>query len=306
VRAHLLLLGLVALPSSSCGDPSGPSPTSLVVWVSTTGVDNDILYTVRADEGGAHTVQSFLRLFLSPGEHDVVLEGVAENCSVQEPDSVRVTIMPGQVSSVAFQVECTAVTGAIEVTTPTSGRDFDPDGFSVHVDDVLKSQVFPGGSVVVEGLLPGAHVVRLDGFAANCFPSDLPTQTVLVKAGGLTRDTVRTTFTFSCEAITGDVRLSTTTAGADLDPNGYTVTIDGQLVLVPCGWYDYDCEPGTPLIVEPNASQLFEQVVPGVHTYELGDIASNCTVNGSNPRTVSVVVGDTSAVRFEVNCTDVP
>lgn len=131
-------------------------------------------------------------------------------------------------------------------------------------------------------------------------------QTVMVTAGRLTRDTARTTFEGSCQAITGDVQLLTTTRGADPDPNGYTVMADGQIVIAPCGYWDYYCDPGEPLMLVPNGSHFFFQVAHGDHTYQLGDIAPNCAVNGDNPRTVSVALGETAAVVFDVTCTDVP
>ncbi len=302
MRAHPLLIGLVALASIGCGDPSGPSPANLQLSVSTVGVDQDDSYAVRAGDGPSRPIGSFLSLFLPPGEHEVVLDGIAPNCSVQGPDSVRVTITLGRVASVAFQVECRAVTGAIEVAAPTSGRDFDSDGYTVQVDDVPRTQVFAGGSVVVEGVLPGAREVRLDDFSTNCHLIGSASQTVLVTAGGLTRDTVRAIFEGSCEAIAGDVQLLTTTRGVQRDQNGYTVTADGQLVLAPCGFNDYYCDAGVPLMLVPNGSYMFIQVAAGDHTYQLGDVASNCTVLDGNSRTVAVSFGETSVVRFEVTC----
>lgn len=302
MRAHLLLPGLVALASLGCGDPPGPSPTNLRVSVATTGVDQDDRYVVRAGDGPAQPVQASLLLFLPPGEHDVVLGGIAENCVVQGPDSVRVTITLGQNAAVAFQVECRGVTGAIEVAAPTSGRDFDPDGYEVQVDGVSRTQVFANSLVVVEGVQPGSHVVSLDGFSANCSSSGSPSRTVLVTAGGLTRDTVRTTFQAACQAVTGDVLLTTTTTGVEPDPNGYTLVLDGELVEE-CSPWDYgSCE----VRLEPNGDRFFAQVPPGDHTYELSDIAPNCTVEGTNPRALSVAVGETSEVLFHITCADVP
>ena len=302
MRAHLLLLGLLQLASLGCGDPFETSSTNLQVSVSTVGIDKDNSYDVRIGGGPSRPMQATLLVHLPPGEHDVVLEGIAPNCSVQGPDSVRATVTLDLLFRVTFQVECRGVTGAIQVAAPTSGRDYDPDGFTVYLDDVLKTRVFPGSWVVIEDVPPGPHAVRLDGFSANCDLSGSPTQTVQVQAGELTRDTASATFQAACEAITGDVELSTGTAGADPDPNGYTVILDGQLVLEPCGWYDYGCQPDTPLLLEASGSHLFEQLPPGDHTYQLGDLAPNCTVNGSNPRTVSVVIGQTSAAMFDVDC----
>lgn len=138
MRAHLLLLSLVALPSAGCGDPVEPSPNNLRVSVSTIGVDQDSSYSLRAGEGPSRAMQTVLLLNLLPGEHDVVLEGIGPNCSVRGPNSVRVTITQGELASAAFEVECRAVTGAIEVVAPTSGRDFDPDGYTVQIDDAVR------------------------------------------------------------------------------------------------------------------------------------------------------------------------
>ncbi len=305
--ARLLLFALVTLASSGCEeDTLGPSRPNLRVSVSTIGVDRDSSYLVRAGDGAAHPLLAVLNLSLPPGDHDVVLEEVAANCAIQGPGSVRVSITPDQVAVAAFQVECRAVTGAIEVAAPASGRDFDPDGLTVHLDEVPRTRVFLGGSVVLDGLPPGTHVVGLDGFSENCGLGGPPTQTVQVTAGGLTRDTVRATFVTSCQAVTGDVQLLTATAGADTDPNGYTLVLDGQLVIEPCGFYDYYCHPGAPLMLAPNGDAWFPQLPAGDHTYELGDIAPNCTVNGSNPRTVPVAAGVTSVALFELTCHDLP
>ena len=302
MRTRLFLPGLAALTSFGCGDPHESNPTNLRVSVSTVGVDQDDGYALRAGGGAPQPIRASLILFLPPGEHDVVLEGIAPNCSVQGPDSVRVAIVTGQVSSAAFQVACRAVTGAIEVAAPTSGRDFDADGYTVHVDDALATRVFSGGSVVVEEMSPGSHAVRLGDVSGNCGLSGSPSQTAVVSAGGLTRDTVRLVFESSCQAITGDVQVLTTTRGVERDPNGYTMTVDGELVIVPCGFYDYYCEPGAPLMLVPNGSYLFPLVSPGGHTYRLGDIAPNCMVLDGNSRTVSVAAGELSAVLFDVTC----
>jgi hypothetical protein len=302
MRAHLLRLVFVASPFLGCGDPNEPPTYNLRVSVYTVGADSDSSYTVHAGDRPGHPIRALALLSLSPGEHDVVLADIASNCTVQGQDSVRVTITPGELAAAAFQVECRATTGAIEIFPLTAGRDFDSDGYTVQVDDVVRTRAYSGIPAVIEGVAPGSHVVTLGDFSANCSLVGSPTQTVLVTAGGLTRDTVRATFEGSCQATTGDVRLITTTEGADQDRDGYTVTLDGELVVASCGWYDYYCEPGTPFMFAPNGDQFFYLVPPGDHTYQLGDIASNCAVPEGESRTLTVEVGDTSVVRFDVVC----
>ena len=302
MRAHLLLLGLAAAPSFGCGDPAAPRPYNLLVAVSTSGVDGDTAYIIQAGQEPSRTVRISMVMLLPPGDHDVRLGGVAANCVVQGPDSVRVTVVPHELTSVTFPVECRSVTGAIEVAAPTSGRDLDPDGYAIRVDDVVRARVFSGSPTVIERVSPGSHVVTLSDFSANCSLSGPPAQTVVVTAGGLSRDTARTTFESSCRPITGDVRLITTTEGAVRDPNGYTITVDDEPLTQPCGFYDYGCEPGQPLLLLPNGVHYFYRVSPGDHTYLLGDVASNCTVAGGSFRTVAVVVGVTTVVEFDVRC----
>lgn len=302
MRTHLILLGLAAPAPVACDGPAAPSSHNLRVSVSTIGVDRDLGYSVRAGGDPSRFIQTAVFLNLPPGEHDVVLGDIAPNCSVQGPDSLRVLIAPDGLAVAEFQVECRAVTGAIEVAAPATGRDFDANGYRVRVDDAVQARVYAGGSVVVEDLPPGSHVVTLDDFSPNCRPIGAPAQTVLVTAGGLTRDTVGVAFESSCEAITGDVQVLTTTVGHQRDANGYTLTIDGVLAIAPCGFYDYDCEPGAPLMLPPNGSNLLFSVSPGDHTYQIGDVSSNCTVAGGSSRRVSVLVGELVSAAFEVRC----
>jgi hypothetical protein len=302
MRAHLLLPGLLALSALGCADPTEPGNYNLRVSVSTVGADRDSTYTVRAGDLAPRPVRFSALLSLPSGEHDVVLQDVAPNCSVMGTDSIRVTITSGDLAIAEFEVECRATTGAIEVTAPTSGRDFDVDGYTVWVDDVVRNRVFSGIVIVIDSVAPGSHVVTLGDLSPNCSLAGPLSRTVQVTAGGLTRDTVRTSFPGSCRATTGDVQLVTTTEGLEPDPDGYTVSVDGEVVVAPCGWYDYYCEPGVPFLFAPNGDHLFFQVAPGDHTYRLGQIGSNCTVRDGDSRTASVEIGEVTEVRFEVSC----
>ncbi len=93
------------------------------------------------------------------------------------------------------------------------------------------------------------------------------------------------------QADVGSVRVTTTTTGSmpGLDPDGYTVAVEGV---------------GRRAIA-PNATRTFTDVDAGDHDVVLTGLAPNCEVAGSNPRRVTVVAGSTVAVGFEVAC-DVP
>jgi hypothetical protein len=314
MRAHRLTFFLAVLFSSGCGeDIPGPTRPDVLVSVFTIGVDRDADgYLVHAGDSPATVVpaEGTVGLLLEAGTYDVWLDGVAPNCTLQSPASVRVTIAPDEPDPVVeFRLECRAVTAAVEVAAPTSGRDFDPDGYTVILDKGSPSfriaTLFPDGTVTLESLAPGTHVVALENLSDNCALSGSSSIEFGVIAGGLTRDTARIVFGVSCQAVTGDVRLSTVTTGDDRDVNGYTLHLDGEPVVeIPYDFYGYGSE--APIRLGPNDSRFFERIPPGPHTYELTDIAPNCAVSGSNPRPVSVTVGATSDFLFHVVCTDVP
>ena len=85
--------------------------------------------------------------------------------------------------------------------------------------------------------------------------------------------------------LTGDLRVDVSTTGQDLDPNGFTVVVDET----------------TQQSVSANGSRTFENLPVGSHSVELRDVAGNCAVNGSNPRSVDVGTDGGTAL-FLVTC----
>ena len=84
----------------------------------------------------------------------------------------------------------------------------------------------------------------------------------------------------------GDVRVTVVTAGADLDPDGYTVALDG----------------GAGMAVAVNGSRTISGLSTGRHSALLTGLAPNCTVAGTNPRDIEVGTNETTQVSFTVNC----
>ena len=70
------------------------------------------------------------------------------------------------------------------------------------------------------------------------------------------------------------------------DPDGYTVTVDG----------------GNARSIGINASTTYTGLSAGNHSVQISGVASNCTVSGSNPRTISVPSGGTANTTFSVSC----
>ncbi|HYT73034.1 MAG TPA: hypothetical protein VEK78_16735 [Gemmatimonadales bacterium] len=85
---------------------------------------------------------------------------------------------------------------------------------------------------------------------------------------------------------TGNLTVTAATSGQNQDPDGYTVTVDG----------------GQSKSIANDGSVTYDGLTAGDHTVELSGVASNCTVNGANPRTVSVPAGSTAQTEFAVSC----
>jgi hypothetical protein len=85
----------------------------------------------------------------------------------------------------------------------------------------------------------------------------------------------------------GSLETTASTTGEDQDTDGYTVTVDG----------DFSMEIG------PNDSATFSGLNEGDHQVELSGLRANCSVDGQNPRSVSVTTGKTASTSYSVSCT---
>src|SRR5437773_1732247 len=83
---------------------------------------------------------------------------------------------------------------------------------------------------------------------------------------------------------TGDLVVTTTTTGSNL-PAGYTVMVDN----------------GQPQGIGTTGNVTYPGLAAADHMVALS-VASNCTVSGTNPRTVSVPAGGTGHADFTINC----
>ena len=88
----------------------------------------------------------------------------------------------------------------------------------------------------------------------------------------------------------GDVRLTVATTGADLDPDGYAIALDG----------------GAAMAVAVNDSRMISGLSAGSHSALLKGLAANCTVGGANPRDIEVGSHETTQVSFVIACAALP
>ena len=115
-------------------------------------------------------------------------------------------------------------TGAIHVTVSTTGTDA-PATYNVSVTGrsaVVNAAI--GGTTIV-GLPPGTQNVRVD-VPRNCEVAGDNPRPITVSIG----DTAAVSFSVSCSAAFGSMRVTTATTGTALDPNGYAVRVQGSTV----------------------------------------------------------------------------
>jgi Tol biopolymer transport system component len=87
---------------------------------------------------------------------------------------------------------------------------------------------------------------------------------------------------------TGVIRVSSVTSGALLDPDGYSVGLDG----------------GAGQAVAVSGTLLIPDVPPGDHALAVSGVACNCDLS-AQPAAVAVTVGDTAEVSFAVSCEEI-
>lgn len=220
---------------------------------------------------------------LPPGDHEVELTGVAGNCSVAGENPRNVEVTAGATASTGFAVACSSTVGSIEVAVTTTGDAIDADGYSVVLDGGASTQLVDANDTVVfGGLAPGDHTLDLENVAGNCTVTSANPATAEVTAG----EQADVAFTVVCQELTGSVQVNMSTTGDDLDPNGYTLRLDG----------------GSGLAVGINGTRTFSDVVIGEHEVQVDGIASNCAAQGSNPRDVTVDEDETAQVNIVVVC----
>jgi hypothetical protein len=84
----------------------------------------------------------------------------------------------------------------------------------------------------------------------------------------------------------GTIRVTTTTAGTEVDPDGYNLMLDGQLDLA----------------IGSNATVSRTGVEPGSHTVDIANVAGNCSVAAPRLKTITVAADATSPTDFSITC----
>jgi hypothetical protein len=267
-----------------------PDAGGVQITTTTTGNSPDDSYTATIDGGSPQPLTGNASVTvggLRPGSHRVRLAGIESNCTVAGANPRSVGITAGQTTPVAFTITCVTPPpsiGSLRITATTSGGSPD-NSYTVSVDGGTARTLASNASLTVDEVPVGPHLVQLGDVAANCTVSGANPRAVTV----LTGQTASLTFSIACVTPppgTGSVVISAATSGASPDPDGYTVSIDG----------------GSSQTLGPNASITVSNLAPGNHSAQLAGVAPNCTLSGTNPRTVSVVAAQTSNISFAIAC----
>ena len=291
-RTALVACVVVMLAASACGDSDdsgtdpGPRGDFFVRTVSTgeeldfSGYDvrvNDVFATLIGPNDSVHFASRAVDTY------NVELAEVAANCVVTGDNPRPVLVIADSQTGTTFEIACVATAGVLQVVTATSGEDPD-DSYTLAIDGLAAGSIGANDTVRAEDLETGEHTVRLGGIALNCRLVGDPEREVAVPR----EDTIETTYELVCTDQVGRVRIITSTAGVLPDRDGYEVEI----------------EFAGPIPVESIDTVTVGSVASGVTSVRLleASVAGNCSVEGENPRSVTVVAGEPVTAYFAVAC----
>lgn len=171
-------------------------------------------------------------------DHDVVLTGVAENCTLAGPNPRTIEVLGGETASVSFELSCAA--GVLEVLTSTNGREPDTDGYFVY-HPVGGFAIGTTDAVSVDDMPAQNVLLELTGLAPACAVMGLNPRTVRVPAD----DAISTTFDVICQSSLKDQIVFWSIIdldSGDRESGIYAMNADGsdQVRLTPqgMGWAD--------------------------------------------------------------------
>lgn len=173
--------------------------------------------------------------------------------------------------------------GAIRIVIATSGADADADGYLVVLDDKIgiARRVDANSDLTIDHLAAGQHEVALSDVATNCLVGPPNSRFLTVVSG----KTTTVEYILTCEAYLGGIRVASSATGADLDPNGYQVSVDGVYYLS----------------LDANGTATFTRIARGDHYLALEGVARNCTRDAAY-RIVAVMPTEVTEVVFGVSC----
>src|SRR5437667_51066 len=171
----------------------------------------------------------------------------------------------------------------VEVTAVDNQGQAVPD-FTGDVTIAIGHDASAAGNATLSGTKTVAAVNGVARFGDLCIDQVGSGYMLQATSPGLT-DATSTAFDITAApATTGDLIVTTTTTGSNL-PTGYTVAVDD----------------GQPKTIGTTGNVTYPGLAAADHMVALS-VASNCTVSGANPRTVTVPAGGTGHADFTIDC----
>lgn len=175
-----------------------------------------------------------------------------------------------------------AIAGSLEVSTTTSDPPAGPTTYSVRLDRTVRQPIAAAGRATLTGLAPGPHTVELLDVPPSCRVSDANPRVIEVAPA----TTTQVLFAVSCQPLKGALRVITATIGAQLDPDGYVVSVEGV----------------APRAIGIVDTIVFHDLPVGDTHVTLGGLAPNCAPTGGSQRTASVGAGLPTTVLITITC----
>lgn len=148
------------------GIPASAGDIHVTVATSGTAQDPDgyVLTLDGANSRPVGTDATIVLTHVTPGDHQLSLDGLAANCAVGGANPLEVTVLEGASVPADFGVSCAAVTGSLALTVTGLPQGTDavigvagPSGFSADLN----------GSGTLVDLAPGDYTVQAESVNAN-------------------------------------------------------------------------------------------------------------------------------------------
>ena len=254
-------------------DASGNPISGATVVLSATGSGNTLTQPAPTNGSGVAT-GSLSSTIAGSKTVSATISGVA----ITQTATVTVTAGPVSASQSTVTASPTSITAGSGTSTITvTARD--ANGNAVSGATVVLAASGSGNT-----LTQPAGPTSGSGVATGSLSSTVAgSKTVSATISGVA---ITQTATVTVTAPTGNLTVFTSTSGTSLDPDGYTVTVDG----------------GNSRAIGINTSTTYNGLSATSHNVALSGVASTCAVSGSNPRSVTVPSGGTANTTFSVTC----
>ena len=193
-----------------------------------------------------------------------------------------IPVLAGLVLSCDYNEPVALSSGTLTIRTRTIGAEIDEDGYAIRLDGNTSLPIGHTADVTIVALEAGDHSLLLDGVASNCQVLGTNPRSVAVS----TDLTTTIVLQVACTGSRGFLEISTATTGESKDSDGYEVAINAR-------------QAGT---VGDDAGPLRIFTAAGTHEVALSGIASNCHVQGENPRQVALAPPAMARTTFQIVC----